>query len=46
MILRVWAMYNQSRLIIYTLLTTFSLEIIILMITAAIQSDPRNLTCM
>ncbi|KAF8124714.1 hypothetical protein EV363DRAFT_1435185 [Boletus edulis] len=29
MILRVWAMYNQSRLILGTLLTTFSLEIII-----------------
>ncbi|KAF8135125.1 hypothetical protein EV363DRAFT_1322555 [Boletus edulis] len=26
MILRVWGMYNQSRLIIGTLLTTFSLE--------------------
>ena len=46
MILRVWVMYNRSRLILGTLLTTFFLEIISLTLTAAIQSDARNLSGM
>ena len=46
MILRVWEMYIRSGLIIGALLTTLSLEIISLTLTAAIQSDPRNLTGM
>ena len=46
MILRVWAMYNRSKLILGTLLTTFSLEIISLVLTAAIQSDAKNLSGM
>ena len=43
MILRVWAMYNRSRLILGTLLVLFSLEIISIIIAAAIYSDPKNL---
>ena len=46
MILRVWAMYNRSKLILGILLTTFSLEIVSLVIIAAVQSDARNLTGM
>ena len=46
MILRVWAMYNRSKLILGILLTTFSLEVVSLVIIAAVQSDARNLTGM
>ena len=42
MILRVWAMYNRSMLILGSLLTLFSLKIITITIAAAIYSDARN----
>ncbi|KAF8558825.1 hypothetical protein OG21DRAFT_1519573 [Imleria badia] len=44
MILHLWAMYNRSRLILGTLLTTFCLEIIFGVVTIAIYSDPKNLS--
>ncbi|KAF8135161.1 hypothetical protein EV363DRAFT_1322657 [Boletus edulis] len=44
MILRVWAMYSRSRLILVSLLVLFSLQMASVLLTAAIQSDPRNLT--
>ena len=43
MLLRVWAMYNRSRLILGTLLVLFSLETIWDIITAALYSDPKNM---
>lgn len=46
MILRVWAMYNRSRLILYILLVSFVLEIISVIIGTAIHSVPRNLSGM
>lgn len=46
MILRVWAIYNRSRLILGALLTLFSLEIMFTIIVTAIYSDPRYLQCM
>ena len=45
MILRVWAMYNRSRLILNTLLVLFFLEIIFGVLDYAMYSDPRNLSC-
>ena len=42
MILRVWAMYNQSKVILSALLPLFSLQIIFTILAAAIYSDPRN----
>ncbi|KAF8442242.1 hypothetical protein L210DRAFT_3644387 [Boletus edulis BED1] len=44
MILRLWAIYNRSRIIIHVLLALFSLEIIPILLSAAIYSDPSNLT--
>ncbi|KAF8442237.1 hypothetical protein L210DRAFT_3536113 [Boletus edulis BED1] len=44
MILRVWAMYGRSKLVLGVLLASFFLEIVSLVLTAAIQSDPRNLS--
>ncbi|KAI9566851.1 hypothetical protein HD554DRAFT_2272914 [Boletus coccyginus] len=44
MILRVWAMYSRSRLILVTLLALFSLEITAFVVVAAVQSDPQNLS--
>ncbi|KAI9566862.1 hypothetical protein HD554DRAFT_2113274 [Boletus coccyginus] len=44
MILRVWAMYNRSRLVFATLFTLFFLEITSFIVATAVQSDPRNLT--
>ena len=44
MILRVWAMYNRSTLILGVLLTSFSLEIIANILVAAVASDPTNLS--
>ncbi|KAF8135155.1 hypothetical protein EV363DRAFT_1396599 [Boletus edulis] len=44
MILRLWAIYNRSRIIIHVLLVLFSLEIIPILLSAAIYSDPSNLT--
>ena len=44
MILRVWAMYNRSTLILGVLLTTFSLEIIANVLGAAVISNPTNLS--
>lgn len=41
MILRVWAMYNRSKLILRTLLTLFSLEIISTLLADAIFQDLR-----
>lgn len=42
MILRVWAIYNRSKLILRTLLALLSLEIIFLVLVTAMYSDPRN----
>ena len=42
MMLRVWAMYSRSGLIIGILLTSFSVEIIFTILDAAINSDPKN----
>ncbi|KAF8136545.1 hypothetical protein EV363DRAFT_1428926 [Boletus edulis] len=44
MMLRVWAMYNRSRLILTILLTLFFFEIIPSIIFAAINSDLKNLS--
>ncbi|KAF8553941.1 hypothetical protein OG21DRAFT_1164412 [Imleria badia] len=44
MILRVWAMYNRSRRILSALLILFFPASIVIVITAAIKSDPRNLS--
>ncbi|KAF8548556.1 hypothetical protein OG21DRAFT_1489305 [Imleria badia] len=44
MILRVWAMYNRSKLILRILLILFSLEIIFGVLAAAIYSFPRDLS--
>ena len=44
MILRVWAMYNRSKLIFNALLTLFSLEFISFIIACAAYTDPRNLS--
>jgi hypothetical protein len=43
MILHVWAMYNRSRLILGTLLTLFSAEMISTILAITIDSIPRNL---
>ncbi|KAI9566856.1 hypothetical protein HD554DRAFT_2174021 [Boletus coccyginus] len=43
MILRVWAMYNRSRLILVALLALFSLEVTAFMAAAAVHSVPRNM---
>ena len=43
MILRVWAMYNRSRLILGTLLALYVLEIIPIVVTCAIYSNPSKL---
>lgn len=43
MILRVWALYNRSRLVLITLLVLFFLEIISFIIGYAVHSDPRTL---
>ena len=42
MILRVWAMYNQSTLIFSILLMFFFLEMISTLLATAIYSAPRN----
>ncbi|KAF8135160.1 hypothetical protein EV363DRAFT_1159953, partial [Boletus edulis] len=44
MILRVWAMYSRSRLILVSLLVLFFLQMVSVLLTTAIQSDPRNLS--
>lgn len=44
MILRVWTMYNRSRLILGTLLMLFSTVIIATFLTVAIGSIPKNLS--
>ncbi|KAF8553297.1 hypothetical protein OG21DRAFT_1261156 [Imleria badia] len=43
MILRVWAMYNRSRIILRALLALFSVEIISSVLAAAIQSNPKDM---
>lgn len=42
MILRLWAMYNQSRLILTILLILFSAEIVCTIVVAVTWSNPRN----
>lgn len=42
MILRVWAMYSRSRLILGVLLALFSLQIIATLLAVSIYSNPRN----
>ncbi|KAF8552029.1 hypothetical protein OG21DRAFT_1486496 [Imleria badia] len=42
MILRVWAMYHRSRLILGTLLTLFSMEIIAIILAVVMGISPRN----
>ncbi|KAG9315411.1 hypothetical protein JVU11DRAFT_4562 [Chiua virens] len=42
MILRVWAMYNRSRVILGLLLTMLLLEIIALVASSAFYSNPKN----
>ena len=44
MILRVWAMYNRSRLILSALITLLSVQIIFTSLIAAVHSDPRNIS--
>ena len=46
MILRIWAMYDRSRLILGTLLTMFCLEIIFIGLAIVIYSNPRNVSSM
>lgn len=41
-ILRLWTMYNRSRLILSVLTALFSMEILVNVLGAAIYSDPRN----
>ncbi|KAF8549553.1 hypothetical protein OG21DRAFT_1525741 [Imleria badia] len=41
MILRVWVMYNRSRIILTTLLIMFSAEVVCTIVVAAMWSDPR-----
>ena len=41
-ILRLWTMYNRSRLILSVLIALFSMEILVNVLGAAIYSDPRN----
>ena len=43
MILRVWAMYNRSRLIIRVLLVLFSATIIATFISVVVNMIPNNL---
>lgn len=43
MILRLWAMYNRSKLILRVFLPLFSLELISSILCAAFYSDPRIL---
>lgn len=42
MILRVWAMYSRSILVLGTLLTLFSVETIYTIVTTAIYGSPKN----
>ncbi|KAG9313379.1 hypothetical protein JVU11DRAFT_5697 [Chiua virens] len=42
MILRMWAMYNQSRLIFCTLFTFLSIEIVSAVVAAAAYIDSKN----
>lgn len=42
-ILRVWAMYNRSRLVLGTLLILFSLEIISTVLAISVDSNPKKL---
>lgn len=42
MILRVWVMYNRSRLILGLLLAPFSVEIISTILNATIHSNPKH----
>ena len=44
MILRVWAIYNRSTLILGVLITSFSLEIIANILATAVISNPMNLS--
>ena len=44
MILRIWAIYDRSKLILGTLVIPFALEIISNIICAVIFSDMRNLS--
>ena len=46
MMLRVWAMYNRSKLILGTLLALFFVEIISTILALAINSDPKNVSGM
>ena len=41
-ILRLWKMYDRSRLILSVLIALFSMEILVNVLGAAIYSDPRN----
>lgn len=42
MILRVWAMYNRSKIILGSLLTFYVAEIIPSVVNCIVYSDPRN----
>lgn len=44
MILRVWVMYHRSRLILYTLLALFSVEIICAILSIPLSDPRKNLT--
>lgn len=46
MILRVWAMYNRSKLVLYPLLVLFVLEIISLIVVSGYNSILKNLAGM
>jgi diacylglycerol kinase len=46
MILRVWVMYNRSRLILGILLMLFFVEIVSTVIAAVIGSYPQNVSGM
>ena len=46
MILRVWVMYNRSRVILGILLMLFSVEIVSSIIGGVVGSNPKNLSGM
>ena len=46
MILRVYAMYNRSRIILGVLLVIYTTQVIILVVTCSIYSDPMYATGM
>ena len=46
MMLRVWAMYSRSGLILGIILTFFFVEIVSSILVVAMNSNPKNVLCM